>query len=99
MTTLSQPNPIPPSETLAALPQIPRDEVGPVFVGPVFAEPWRAHAFALAVNLSELGYFAWKEWAAALERLVTFKGLSDPARAKKPGPTRTAARHLASPSN
>jgi nitrile hydratase accessory protein len=32
----------------------------------VFAEPWQAHAFALAVKLSERGYFTWKEWAAAL---------------------------------
>jgi nitrile hydratase accessory protein len=34
--------------------------------GPVFAEPWQAQAFALAVKLSELGYFTWKEWADAL---------------------------------
>ena len=33
---------------------------------PVFAEPWQAQAFALAVKLSEHGYFTWKEWAAAL---------------------------------
>ena len=33
---------------------------------PVFAEPWEAQAFALAVKLSEQGYFTWKEWAAAL---------------------------------
>jgi nitrile hydratase accessory protein len=33
---------------------------------PVFAEPWQAQAFALAVKLSEQGYFTWKEWAAAL---------------------------------
>jgi nitrile hydratase accessory protein len=72
----------------------------------VFAEPWQAQAFALAVKLSEQGYFTWKEWAAALaeeiktatsrgeaddgsryyhhwlaalERLVTAKGLSDAA--------------------
>jgi nitrile hydratase accessory protein len=52
-----------PSETdrLAALPRLPRDEGGPVF-----AEPWQAQAFALAVKLSEAGYFTWKEWAAAL---------------------------------
>jgi nitrile hydratase accessory protein len=69
----------------------------------VFAEPWQAQAFALAVRLSEEGHFTWKEWAAALadelkaaadrgepddgsryyehwlaalERLVTSKGLS-----------------------
>jgi len=40
---------------------LPRDEGGPVF-----AEPWQAQAFALAVKLSEQGYFTWKEWAAGL---------------------------------
>ena len=89
------------SERLAALPRLPRDEGGPVF-----AEPWQAQAFALAVKLSEQGHFTWKEfaaalagelkaaadrgepddgsryydhWLAALERLVTAKGLADPA--------------------
>jgi nitrile hydratase accessory protein len=89
------------SENLAALPQLPRDAGGPVF-----AEPWQAQAFALAVKLSEQGYFSWKEWAAALaeelksaadrgepddgsryyehwlaalERLVTAKGISGSA--------------------
>jgi nitrile hydratase accessory protein len=33
---------------------------------PVFAEPWEAHAFALAVRLSESGLFTWGEWSAAL---------------------------------
>ena len=69
-----------------------------------FAEPWQAHAFALAVRLSEGGHFTWSEWSAALgaelraaadpgepddgsryyehrlaalERLVTSKGLTD----------------------
>ena len=46
---------------LAALPPLPRDEGGPVF-----AEPWQALAFAMAVRLSEHGYFTWKEWAAVL---------------------------------
>jgi nitrile hydratase accessory protein len=100
MTILSQPNPIRDPDRRAELPQLPRDEGGPVF-----AEPWQAQAFALAVKLSEQGYFTWKEWAAALadelraaadrgkpddgshyyehwlaalERLVTAKGLSDP---------------------
>jgi nitrile hydratase accessory protein len=94
---LSTPDP----DRLAALPRLPRDEGGPVF-----AEPWEAQAFALAVKLSEQGHFTWKEWAAtlagelaaaadrgepddgsryyhhwlaALERLVTAKGLADPA--------------------
>src|SRR5512141_2729925 len=79
--------------------RLPRDEGGPVF-----AEPWQAQAFALAVRLSAEGHFTWKEWAAALadelksaadrgepddgsryyhhwlaalERLVTAKGLTD----------------------
>ena len=69
----------------------------------MFAEPWQARAFALAVKLSEHGHFTWKEsaaaladelkaaadrgepddgsqyyhhWVAALERLVTEKGLT-----------------------
>ena len=101
MTTLNQSNPISKPENLAELPRLPQDNGGPVF-----AEPWQAQAFALAVNLSEQGHFTWKEWAsaladelktaanrgepddgsryyqhwlAALERLVTSKGLSDPA--------------------
>jgi nitrile hydratase accessory protein len=61
MITLNQPNPIPQPENLAALPSLPRDEGGPVF-----AEPWQAQAFALAVRLSAQGHFTWKEWAAAL---------------------------------
>lgn len=97
---MSQPDPIPETERLAALPRLPRDSEGPVF-----AEPWEAQAFALAVKLSEQGHFTWKEWTAALadelkaaasrgepddgsryyhywlaalERLVTTKGLTDP---------------------
>jgi nitrile hydratase accessory protein len=48
-------------ERLASLPSLPRDRGGPVF-----AEPWQAQAFALAVRLSAQGYFTWREWAAAL---------------------------------
>lgn len=33
---------------------------------PVFAEPWMAQAFALAVQLHERGLFAWPDFAAAL---------------------------------
>jgi nitrile hydratase accessory protein len=89
----------PPEVESAAVPALPRDKGGPVF-----DEPWQAHAFALAVKLSEAGHFTWKEWAAvlaeelkaaadrgvpddgthyyahwlaALERLVTAKGLTD----------------------
>jgi len=32
----------------------------------VFAEPWQAQAFALAVRLSAEGHFTWTEWATAL---------------------------------
>jgi nitrile hydratase accessory protein len=100
-TTLNKPDLKPTVERLADLPHLPRDDGGPIF-----AEPWQAQAFALAVKLSESGYFTWKEWAAALadelkaaahrgepddgshyydhwlatlERLVTAKGLTDPA--------------------
>jgi nitrile hydratase accessory protein len=44
-----------------AVPGIPRDADGPVF-----REPWEAHAFAMAVTLHERGLFSWKEWAATL---------------------------------
>src|SRR5215469_1280339 len=60
-TTLSQPSLTKGPESLAALPRLPRDEGGPVF-----AEPWQAQAFALAVELSEHGHFTWKEWSTAL---------------------------------
>jgi nitrile hydratase accessory protein len=48
-------------ENIITLPRLPRDAGGPVF-----AEPWQAQAFALAVKLSELGHFTWEEWATAL---------------------------------
>jgi nitrile hydratase accessory protein len=58
---LSEPETLHSSDRLAALPRLPRDEGGPVF-----AEPWQAQAFALAVRLSEQRHFTWKEWAEAL---------------------------------
>ena len=61
MIILSRPDPGPLSEKLAALPRIPRDDHGPIF-----AEPWQAEAFALAVRLSAQGLFTWKEWASTL---------------------------------
>ncbi|MGH8744095.1 MAG: nitrile hydratase accessory protein [Burkholderiales bacterium] len=54
-------NPILQAESPSMLPRLPLDEGGPVF-----AEPWHAEAFALAVQLSAEGHFTWKEWAAAL---------------------------------
>jgi len=109
-TTLSQPdsNSKPDGvETISnpeAIPRLPRNPAGRD--EPVFAEPWEAQAFALAVKLSEEGHFTWKEWTAALaeelkaaadrgepddgsryyqhwlaalERLVTAKGLTNSA--------------------
>ena len=96
---MSAPNSIAKTQGLQALPRLPQDKGEPVFT-----EPWQANAFALAVKLSEQGYFTWKEWAAALanelkaatsrgepddgshyydhwlaalEHLVTAKGLAD----------------------
>ena len=90
-----------PSVCFTEIESLPRDEDGPVF-----AEPWQAQAFAIAVKLSAQGHFTWKEWAAALaaelaaaaergeaddgseyyhhwlaalENLVTSKGLTDVA--------------------
>jgi nitrile hydratase accessory protein len=40
----------------------PREVAG----APVFAEPWQASAFALAVRLAEEGRFTWPEWTAVL---------------------------------
>jgi nitrile hydratase accessory protein len=37
----------------------------------VFAEPWQAQAFALAVQLSAQGHFTWKEWADTLAAELT----------------------------
>jgi nitrile hydratase accessory protein len=54
------------AERLQALPALPREQGEPVF-----AEPWQAQAFAMAVKLSEQGYFTWKEWASALADEIT----------------------------
>ena len=48
-------------QATAAVPGIPRDDQGPVF-----AEPWEAQAFAMALMLHGRGVFTWSEWAAAL---------------------------------
>ena len=34
--------------------------------GPIFAAPWQAQAFALAVALHQNGAFTWPEWTDAL---------------------------------
>ena len=48
-----------------ALPDLPCDAQGPVF-----AEPWQAHAFAMTLALHERGHFTWPEWAQALSRAI-----------------------------
>lgn len=53
--------PQPPAD-LSRLADVPLDDEG----APVFAAPWEASAFALAVRLSAAGCFTWDEWAAAL---------------------------------
>ena len=49
----------------AAVTSIPTDDEGPVF-----REPWEAHAFAMAVALNERGSFTWDEWTADLAREI-----------------------------
>jgi nitrile hydratase accessory protein len=49
-----------------ALPNLPRDDGGPVF-----REPWEAQAFAMTVALYRRGLFSWPEWAAALAAEIT----------------------------
>ena len=61
MTTLNLPDLQLPPKHLTSLPSLPRDDVGPVF-----AEPWQAQAFAMAVRLSAQGHFTRSEWAATL---------------------------------
>jgi len=46
---------------LSDLDSLPKDESGPVF-----AEPWEAQAFAMAVKLNDAGVFTWSEWAETL---------------------------------
>jgi len=46
---------------LGGSPGLPKDGDSPVF-----AAPWQAQAFALAVALYEHGAFTWPEWAKAL---------------------------------
>lgn len=81
------------NEILQVLPDLPRDEGGPVF-----AEPWQAQVFAVTCALHEKGLFTAHEWAqtlggvikefsddeeyylcwlTALERITDAKGLVD----------------------
>jgi len=47
------------------LPALPRDKDGPVF-----NQPWEAKAFALAIRLSEAGFFTWPEWVRIFSREI-----------------------------
>ena len=38
---------------------------------PVFAEPWHAQAFAIALSLHQAGVFTWTEWAETLGDEIT----------------------------
>jgi len=55
------PDPQAAAEAVRAIPNIPVDADGPVF-----REPWEAHAFAMALTLHARGLFSWTEWAATL---------------------------------
>jgi nitrile hydratase accessory protein len=54
-------DPLAAAEAVRANPSIPVDGDGPVF-----REPWEAHAFAMALMLHARGLFTWTEWAATL---------------------------------
>jgi len=45
----------------------------------VFSAPWEAHAFAIALKLSEAGHFSWDEFR---DRLIAEVGASDRIRAR-----------------
>jgi nitrile hydratase accessory protein len=49
------------------MPGLPRDAEGPVF-----QQPWQAHAFAMTLTLHQRGVFTWVEWANALSREISF---------------------------
>ncbi|HET8608907.1 MAG TPA: nitrile hydratase accessory protein [Burkholderiales bacterium] len=54
------------SELRDTLPQLLRDDEGPVF-----RAPWEAQAFAMTLTLYERGLFSWKEWADALAQAIS----------------------------
>ncbi|MCZ7641833.1 MAG: nitrile hydratase accessory protein [Pseudorhodoplanes sp.] len=48
-------------QAMDAVPSLPHDADGPVF-----REPWEAHAFAITLALHERGVFTWEEWTQTL---------------------------------
>ena len=75
---MSKPNSFTDANLIASLPHLPN-----VAGKPVFVEPWETRIFALAITLSEQGYFTWNEWIVALSdelNAATGRGESnDPA--------------------
>jgi nitrile hydratase accessory protein len=62
------------AQATRALPDLPRDNDGPVF-----REPWEAQAFAMVLSLYDRGLFTWTEWAAALaEEIKIAQANGDP---------------------
>ncbi|MEM7300621.1 MAG: nitrile hydratase accessory protein [Pseudomonadota bacterium] len=57
------------------LPQLKRDEDG----APMFAAPWEAKAFALAVSLCEQGVFTWPQWCETFGSVLQEAGSDDRA--------------------
>lgn len=53
------------SAIVEELPAIPHDDEGPVF-----AEPWEAEVFAMALTLHASGFFTWIEWAEQLHTSI-----------------------------
>jgi nitrile hydratase accessory protein len=51
--------------TAMLLPGMPQDGGEPVF-----AEPWQAQAFAMALALYQRGLFSWPEWADTLSKQI-----------------------------
>jgi len=52
---------------------------GSASIPQVFAEPWEAQAFAIAVQLHAKGLFTWNEWAEALSSEIEHaQSLGDP---------------------
>ena len=63
------------SADFAQSPRLPADHKGPVF-----AEPWHAQAFAMAVSLHAAGVFSWTDWAETLSQKIA----SDPENSAEP---------------
>ncbi|HTT00735.1 MAG TPA: nitrile hydratase accessory protein [Steroidobacteraceae bacterium] len=72
MSTSKPPDPVSSFAHLDGPIGLPRDGAAPVF-----AEPWQAQAFALAVTLAKQGCFTWSEWAACLGEQIKHAGGGD----------------------